>query len=453
MIMAQAHCPALLITAPSSNSGKTTVVAAMARYWSNQGKRVRVFKIGPDFIDPIFHELASGEPVYQLDIGMMGEAICKEHLYQAAQIADLILIEGVMGMFDGDNSSAQLAATFGVPLLAVIPASSMAQTFGAIVYGLAHYQDDVNLFGVIANYVGNEGHTAMLKDSLPDGIAFCGSLPHNPDIALPERHLGLVQAQEIKGIEDWLERAATVLSESCDLPLPAAVCFDSSVSGTTKFLAPHTLTQSPEPQPLSGKIIAVARDSAFSFIYRDNISVLEQLGAKIRYFSPLDDNYLPETNSLYLPGGYPELYLHRLSTNVTMIESIKQHINDGKPTLAECGGMLYLLEQLTTKEKKHFALVGAIAGQARMQTKLQGLGILNAAIGQHTLTGHCFHYSTSDITLPVVTIASQAGKTRMQEKVFFKNNTLASYVHWYFPSSPELIGDLFLGHLAMVVNQ
>lgn len=453
MSMAQAHCPALLITAPSSDSGKTTVVAAMARYWRNQGKRVRVFKTGPDFIDPIFHELASGEPAYQLDLGMMGEAICKEHLYQAAQTADLILIEGVMGMFDGDNSSAKLAATFGVPLLAVIPAASMAQTFGAIAYGLAHYQDDVNLFGVIANYVGSEGHTAMLKDSLPDGIAFCGALPRDPRIALPERHLGLVQAQEIEGFEEWLEHAAIVLGESCDLPLPVAVCFESAVSKASSFLNPCALTQSPASQPLVGQIIAVARDAAFSFIYRDNIRLLERLGAKVSYFSPLHDTCLPDANGLYLPGGYPELHLHRLSTNVTMIESIKQHIDDGKPTLAECGGMLFLLDQLTTKEQQHFALVGAISGQATMQTKLQGLGMLSATFGSHTLTGHCFHYSTSDIALPVIAIASQAGKTRMQEKVFLKRNTLASYVHWYFPSSPELIGDLFLGHLSMAVNQ
>ncbi|MCD9522991.1 cobyrinate a,c-diamide synthase [Photobacterium carnosum] len=443
-----ASCPALFITAPSSNSGKTTVVAAMARYWSNQGKRVRVFKTGPDFIDPIFHELASGEPAYQLDLGMMGEAICKQHLYLAAQQADLILIEGVMGMYDGANNSANLAATFGVPLLAVIPASSMAQTFGAIAYGLAHYQDNVNLFGVIANYVGSPSHAQMLRDSLPAGIEFCGALPRDNGIALPERHLGLVQAQEIEGIDQWLDYAASVLGDSCQLSLPAAIFFEASNSSLF-----NEQSNVFGIRPLQGQTIAVAQDCAFSFIYRDNICLLQKLGAQIRYFSPINDHRLPIADSLYLPGGYPELHLSALAANQPMLSAIKQHIESGKPTLAECGGMLYLLQQLTTKTGQKAELVGAIAGHGVMQTKLQGLGMLSATLGGHQITGHCFHYSTANISLAVIATAAQAGKTHMQEKVYFHKNTLASYVHWYLPSTPELTCDLFLGRLAMKIDQ
>lgn len=441
-----AYCPALFVTAPSSDSGKTTLVAAMARYWSNQGKKVRVFKTGPDFIDPIFHEFASGHPAHQLDLGMMGETICRQHLYQAALEADLILIEGVMGMFDGANSSADLAARFGIPLLAVIPAAKMAQTFGAIAYGLAHYQNNVNLFGVIANYVGSPGHANMLRDSLPEGIAFCGAMPRDNSLALPERHLGLVQAQELEGIDDWLEHTAKVLGKSCELPLPEPVCFEAPISDTGAFLS-STPVSNPASQPLCGQIIAVAKDAAFSFIYRDNITLLERLGANILYFSPIKDAALPMADSLYLPGGYPELHLKVLSENISMCRSIQQHIQSNKPTLAECGGMLYLLDELTTKNGETTEMLGALPGTASMQDKLQGLGMLSAEIDGHSLTGHCFHYSKSDIAQLPIAIASQAGKTRMQERVYLHHNTLASYVHWYLPSSPELACRLFLGQL------
>jgi len=440
------HCPALFITASSSDSGKTTLVAAMARYWCNQGKRVRVFKTGPDFIDPIFHELASGQPAYQLDLGMMGETVCRQHLYQAAQEADLILIEGVMGMFDGVNSSANLAAKFGIPLLAVIPAAKMAQTFGAIAYGLAHYQDDVDLFGVIANYVGSPGHAAMLKDSLPEGIEFCGAMPRDPSLALPERHLGLIQAQEIEGIDEWLDNAAKVLGESCDLPLPHPVCFSPPEDNDN---AAQFLTDEPISQALMGQRIAVAKDVAFSFLYRDNIRLLERMGARIQYFSPIKDQTLPEADSLYLPGGYPELHMAALEHNRPMREAILTHINKGKPTLAECGGLLYLLEQLTNTDGDSHQMVAALPGKAVMQSRLQGLGMLSANIGQHTLTGHCFHYSSSDIPLQPISIASQSGKTQMREPVYLHHQTLASYVHWYLPSSPELVCDLFLGRLTL----
>ncbi|ABV36765.1 CobB [Shewanella sediminis HAW-EB3] len=446
MSLDNAYCPALFVTAPGSDSGKTTLVAAMARYWSNRGKKVRVFKTGPDFIDPIFHEFASGSPAHQLDLGMMGETICRQHLYQAALEADLILIEGVMGMFDGANSSANLAAKFGIPLLAVIPAAKMAQTFGAIAYGLAHYQDNVNLFGVIANYVGSPGHAAMLEDSLPDGIEFCGAMPRDSSLALPERHLGLVQASEIEGIDEWLDRAAKALGDSCVLPLPAPVCFEAPDSESDNFLSSAPVSNLAS-QHLSGQTVAVAKDAAFSFIYQDNITLLESLGAQIQYFSPINDKSLPTADSLYLPGGYPELHLKALSENISMCTSIKHHIQSNKPTLAECGGMLYLLDQLTTKSGETTDMVGALPGKASMQDKLQGLGMLSAEIIGHSLTGHCFHYSKSDITQLPIAIASQAGKTRMQERVYLHRNTLASYVHWYLPSSPQLVCRLFLGQL------
>ncbi|SDJ78164.1 cobyrinic acid a,c-diamide synthase [Ferrimonas sediminum] len=432
--MTVAHCPALLVTAPASDSGKTTVVAAMARYWRNRGKRVRVFKTGPDFIDPKFHEVASGEPAYQLDLGMMGEAQCRRHLYRAAREADLILIEGVMGMFDGTTSSADLAVAFGVPALAVIPAAKMAQTFGAIACGLAHYRPDVTLFGVVANQVGSAGHATLLRHSVPDGIAFCGWLPRDESLALPDRHLGLVQAEELPDLDAWLDAAAQKLGESCDMPLPEPVAFQAG---------PEDEALQCLGQPLAGQRIAVAQDAAFAFVYHDNLSLLTQLGAELVTFSPLAGEGLPTCDSLYLPGGYPELHTGALGANNVLSQQIRDHIEADKPVVAECGGMLYLLQQLTDIEGQIHAMVGALPGSAIMQSRLQGIGILVAELEQNQIKGHCFHYSSSDIQLTPVTEAVQRGRVRVGEPVYTHRRVVASYVHWYFASAPALVARWF----------
>ncbi|AZG73299.1 cobyrinate a,c-diamide synthase [Shewanella livingstonensis] len=433
--MEKVMCPALFITAPSSDSGKTTVVAAMARYWRNKGKKVRVFKTGPDFIDPKFHEIASGQPAYQLDLGMMGEAICRRHLYQAAKDADLILIEGVMGMFDGTSSSADLAAKFAIPMLAVIPAAKMAQTFGAIAYGLAHYRKDVTLFGVVANKVGSVGHAKLLQQSIPDGIAYCGYLPRDEALALPDRHLGLVQAQEIPQLDSWLDTAASLLGESCDMTLPQAVSFEYEPQNK------HVLKCN---QLLKGQSIAVACDAAFAFIYHDNLSLLQNLGAELCLFSPLTDA-LPDCDSLYLPGGYPELHGRTLQQNHVLMASVQQHVASNKPVVAECGGMLFLLDTLTDKQNETFHFAGVLPGNATMKDKLQGIGILQVSIADELLKGHCFHYSTSDIKLQPIATAISTGRFGSSEAVYQHGSVIASYVHWYFASAPQVVANWFLG--------
>ncbi|WP_417347222.1 cobyrinate a,c-diamide synthase [Ferrimonas sp.] len=433
--MTQYRCPALLVTAPSSDSGKTTVVAAMARYWRNRGKRVRVFKTGPDFIDPIFHEVASGQPAYQLDLGMMGEAACRRHLAAAAAEADLILIEGVMGMFDGRSSSADLASLFGVPTMAVIPAAKMAQTFGAIASGLAHYREDVTLFGVVANKVGSPGHALMLEESLPEEIAFCGWLPRDESLALPDRHLGLVQARELPDLDAWLDVAAAKLGESCDMPLPEPVSFQA---------VPQDAELEALGQPLLGRTIAVADDAAFAFVYRDNLALLTRLGAELVHFSPLKDE-LPQCHALYLPGGYPELHGPALTANTLLMRQIRDFAGAGHPVVAECGGMLYLLEHLTDKQGQGTEMLGILPGSAQMQPRLQGIGMLSAEIQGFTLHGHCFHYSSSDIPLEPIATATQPGRVKVAEPVYRQGGVVASYVHWYFPSAPALVANWFLG--------
>ncbi|PSW05977.1 cobyrinate a,c-diamide synthase [Photobacterium lipolyticum] len=436
------QCPALVVTAPSSGSGKTTVVAALARHFHLQGKKVRVFKTGPDFIDPRFLEFASQQPVYQLDFWMCGEKHCKALIAEAAKEADLILIEGVMGMFDGHCSSADIAARLGIPVLAVIDAGAMAQTFGALAYGLANYRDDIEMFGVVANRVGSVHHAQMLQESLPENLAFCGWLPKESGITLPERHLGLVQADELEDLDQRLDRAAELIGEFGKVTLPPPMAFDDvSADKVTSHLA--------------GKTIAIARDRAFSFIYRANIDLLQAMGADVQFFSPISGDCLPDCDALYLPGGYPELSTGALAENQTLIAQIKQHVEQGKPCLAECGGMLYLNRSLTMLDGTTAILSDVLDADSAMQPKLAALGMVEAAFSynndtcnnSHTLRGHTFHYSTTQSNEQVLTQpVSQRG--RKTDPVWFKNNLIASYIHWYFPSNPKLVADIFSGKVS-----
>lgn len=417
-------CPALLISAPASHSGKTTVTAALARYWTKQGKQVRVFKTGPDFLDPMLLERASGLPVHQLDLWMMGEDNCRRRLAEAAQEADLILIEGVMGLYDGHTSSADIARLFAIPLLLVIDGSAMAQTFGALVYGLAHYQPDLQVFGVVSNRVNSAGHARYLQHSLPEGIHFCGYLPSNEAITLPERHLGLVQAAELSDLDVRLDLAAEQLASHGALQLPPLCEFSNPIS--------HKVWD----EGLNGVTIAVARDAAFSFIYRDNLQTLQQMGAQLRFFSPLSDAALPEADALYLPGGYPELYLDALADNQTMLQSIRAHVRADKPTVAECGGMLYLLNGLTDQEGHRRELLGVLPGEALMEPHLGGLGVLSAPFPFGEVRGHTFHFSSSQIRAGTTLEAAHPvhGKP---EPIYQQGRLLASYVHWYLGDQPE----------------
>lgn len=433
-----AHCPALLITAPASGQGKTTVVAAMARYHQRLGRKVRVFKTGPDFIDPMIHERASGASVYQLDLWMVGEKQSKQLLYQAAQEADLILIEGVMGLFDGEPSSADLAIRFGVPVAAVIDVSAMAQTFGALAHGLANYQtrdqetaqEKIEFAGVIANRVASEGHGQMLEDSVSDPKQWLGQLPRSEDVSLPERHLGLHQAADIDDLEKRLNAAADLIANTRLSELPPAVSFE------------HCINETPS-KTLAGVCIAVARDMAFSFVYRANLDLLNAMGAELVFFSPLEDEALPLADSLYFPGGYPELYLEQLSANKKLHQDIQQHYQSGKPIVAECGGMLYLLESLSDKEGNMSDMVGIIPASARMQKRLGGLGLQSASLPEGRLRGHTFHYSVFDHPPEFAYQAQHHRYDKPGEGIVRSKGLLAAYVHWYFPSNPEAAAKLF----------
>ncbi|MCF6338870.1 MAG: cobyrinate a,c-diamide synthase [Gammaproteobacteria bacterium] len=428
-------CPALFITAPASNQGKTTVTAALARFHTGHGRRVRIFKTGPDFLDPMILERASGNPVYQLDLWMGDEQHCRELLYAAAADADLILIEGVMGLFDGERSSADLARLFGIPVLAVIDGSAMAQTFGALAYGLANYQPDLPFAGVLANRVASERHYEMLEESLPVEQTAFGWLRRDADIALPDRHLGLVQADEIADLEARIDRAAAAL-QGVPEQLPPAVAFRNTVNDEPAETEARPL--------LKGVRIAIARDAAFAFLYRANLDLLRKLGAELCFFSPLSDECLPAAEALYLPGGYPELHLQQLTANEPMKTAIQAHHDLGKPIVAECGGMLYLSESLTDVQGERAEMAGLLPGHASMQSRLSNLGLHGIELPEGSMRGHTYHYSTLDSPLVPVAVSKGARKGRCGEPVYRQGRLNASYLHLYFPSNPVATAQLFL---------
>lgn len=424
-----ARCPAFLVSAPASGQGKTLVTAALARLHRKAGRRVRMFKCGPDFLDPMILEQASGAPVYQLDLFMVGEDECRRLLHEAAREADVILVEGVMGLYDGDPSAADLAARFGLPVLAVIDGSAMAQTFGALAHGLAGYREDVNLTAVLANRVGSARHAQMLEESLPPSITWLGALPRDPAVAFPERHLGLVQAAEIDDLETRLEQAVSNLPASAAW-LPPAVSFELPSAGAAI------------ERLLEGVRVAIARDAAFGFIYPANLVCLEAMGARLSFFSPLEDQRLPECDVLWLPGGYPELHLETLSANRAMIEAVRGHHAAGKPILAECGGMLYCMDALEAKDGSCAQMAGLMPGKATMQPRLAALGLQQVELPGGCLRGHTFHYSQIQTEEPALVRATTADG-RQGEPVFRIGSLTASYMHFYCPSSPHAVAEIF----------
>lgn len=424
------QCPAVLIAAPASGQGKTTVTAALARLHRNQGRRVRVFKCGPDFLDPMILARASGAPVYQLDMWMVGEQDSRRLLWEAAEEADIILIEGVMGLFDGTPSSADLARHFGVPVLAVIDGTAMAQTFGALALGLACYQPDLPFAGVLANRVGTVRHAQLLEGSLTQGLRWYGALSRETGIELPSRHLGLVQASELNDLDTRLDAAAAALAQTCQVALPPAVTFAVPVEHRVARL-------------LDGVRIAVARDAAFAFVYDASLDVLRDMGAEPVFFSPLHDAHLPACDSLYLPGGYPELHHLALAANTSMLADIRAHHAADKPLLAECGGMLYLLDALTDVDGARAELLGLLPGEAVMQKRLAALALQAVELPEGVLRGHTYHHSLTSTELQPIARGVSPNGGRGAEAVYRQGRMTASYVHFYFPSNPAAVAGLF----------
>jgi cobyrinic acid a,c-diamide synthase len=419
-----------LVSAVASGQGKTTVTAALARKFREQGMKVRIFKTGPDFLDPMLLECASGAPVHTLDLWITGVEPCRRLLAQAASEADLVLIEGVMGLYDGAPSSADLARAFGVPVIAVIDASAMAHTAGALALGLRDY-GPVELAGVIANRVASPAHAAMVASSLRT-IPLLGHLAQQ-ERSLPERHLGLLQPAEVADLDAMLDRIAGQLT--LDREAWAALRERRFDTGAAEESGKRLL---------AGRTIAIARDAAFAFLYPANLDCLRALGARLSFFSPLADEAVPpNADAVYLPGGYPELHAVKLSAASAWRASLRQAHADGKPIWAECGGMMALAESLADASGNAWPMAGLLPATVSMQTRLAGLGPQGLETAHGVLRGHTFHYSRLDTAVRPVAHTLRHPSGDAGEAVYRIGSLTASYFHAYFPSCPGAVAALF----------
>ncbi|MFN3956719.1 MAG: cobyrinate a,c-diamide synthase [Tepidimonas ignava] len=438
-----ARCPTLLIAAPASGQGKTTVTAGLARLLVRRGWRVRVFKCGPDFLDPQWLALASGQPVDNLDLWLNGEQDVAARLYAAAAANDVILIEGVMGLFDGEPSAADLAMRWRIPVLAVVDAGAMVGTVGALAYGLRHYRPGLPWAGVLANRVASDGHAVMVQGavaSAPDGAqaaGWLGALPRQEAFALPERHLGLTAAAELP---DALARLDAVADALAQTPLGQRDAADWAAWCVTLGAPPAA---EPVPPLLRGRTVAVARDAAFGFLYPANLQTLADLGAEVVFFSPLANEALPPCDAVWLPGGYPELHAPALAAATHTRATLAAHVRAGRPVWAECGGMLALCDDITLTDGTQWPLWGLLPGRVRMQPQLAALGAQSWATPHGVLRGHTFHYSTLQTALAPAAHTRPARGFGRAEAVFRHGSIHASYFHAWFASSPTATAWLF----------
>jgi cobyrinic acid a,c-diamide synthase len=445
------HLKGLVIAGTQSGVGKTTLTLGLLAALRRRGLLVQPFKVGPDFIDPGHHSRAAGRVSRNLD-GWMLSREANEALFsrQASQV-DVAVVEGVMGLFDGYNglseagSTAQVAKWLRLPVLLVVDARAMARSAAALVHGFATFDPELILAGVVFNHVGSAGHLAYLRQALAqlEGIKCWGGLPRNRELAIPERHLGLATAEDHPLDDGYLTQLADLMEAHLDL------------DGLLAALPRVPLTRE-EPQPAAPATVrlGVARDAAFCFYYPENLELLARFGAELVPFSPLSDRELPaDLHGLYLGGGYPELKASQLSANEAMRRAVREGAAAGLPIYAECGGLMYLAEEITDLQGERHPMAGALPLQVRMLPRLKALGyreITLAAAGPlgppgTRARGHEFHYSELTREPPglkrLYLIAGRRGGEPAAEG-YYCNQVLASYVHLHFGSNPEVARNL-----------
>ncbi|MFP4439180.1 MAG: cobyrinate a,c-diamide synthase [Chloroflexaceae bacterium] len=443
--------PRLMLAAPMSGSGKTTIAAGLIARFVAQGLRVAPFKVGPDYIDPTYHTLAAGRACHNLDAWMLPPDQIAGVLARRAQGADLALIEGVMGLFDGysgdddTGSSAHIARLTATPVLLILDARAMARTAAALVQGLRDFDPRLRVAGVLLNRVGSARHARMITDAIEGtlGLPVVGYLGRDEELHLPERHLGLIPTAEPGRWRAWVERVGATIAATVDLEQIRAL------AQTALPLAAPPLPNVIRP-PEHTTVIAVARDTAFSFLYEDNLDLLRAAGAELVFFSPLRDQALPPgTQALYLCGGFPELYAADLAANAAMRTGIRAAVEAGLPVYAECGGLMYLTEAIRDAEGHSFPMVGVLPGASHMTGRLTlGYRTVRALHDTwlwragETLRGHEFHYSICpDLPaglLPVYELLPDAMRVEARSEGAQVGNVIASYVHLHFLAYPDL---------------
>ncbi|MCR8631375.1 cobyrinate a,c-diamide synthase [Paenibacillus radicis (ex Xue et al. 2023)] len=447
----------MVIAGTGSGVGKTTLTIGLMAALRSMGHQVQGFKCGPDYIDPTYHTAVTGRISRNLDSYMLSHDIVKELYTRASLDADISIIEGVMGFYDGKNpktnegSTAEISMQLEAPVLLVVNCQSMARSAAAIVKGFQVLEPRARIVGVIANRCGSESHFRIVRDAIEQecGIPVVGFLLRNDDIQMPERHLGLVPSVERGELQPFFDRLSALITATIDVQRIWELAESPAVSLPDVDAGSSSLFRHRGSQAIK---IAIAKDSAFNFYYQENIELLEAYGAECVFFSPLAGESLPEgVHGLYLGGGFPEEFADRLTADETVKESIRSAIQRGLPTLAECGGFMYLTEAIEDTKGQSFPMLGIVPGFVRMQSKLAALGYrdITGTEGNFLLgpadkaKGHEFHYSTYH-PLPNTEnpYAYETKGMRGAKQEGYRNeqgNLIAGYTHIHFASEPELV--------------
>jgi len=446
--------PRIVIAGTHSGAGKTTVTLGLLRALQRRGMVVQPFKVGPDFIDPEWQTAAvtaaeqPGRLARNLDAWLLPPATVVELFARDADGADVAVIEGMMGLYDGVDgrseagSTAEVAKLLRAPVVLVLDVAGSVRSAAAVALGFVSFDPEVTLAGVIANRVGGGRHEQWLHDALDTaGVPLLGVLPWDDRLKLPERHLGLVPAAEhsareaidalADAVEEHVDVAALVRTAGLALPL---------VVPGPQIFPPMSVAQQ--------VALGVARDEAFSFYYEDALDLLESRGARIVPFSPLHDRDLPPVHGLYMGGGFPEIYARKLAENVRVREQVKEAVASGMPVYAECGGMMYLAQTLVDEAGREHPMVGALPLMTRMQPRLAALGYVTLTATTdsvllrkgETVRGHEFHFSTTTPLGPVeFGLTSVGGRGLAEGKDgICTPNVFASYAHVHFASHPVM---------------
>ncbi|HUA92171.1 MAG TPA: cobyrinate a,c-diamide synthase [Terracidiphilus sp.] len=442
-----------LVAGTASGVGKTTAALALMAASRSRGLVVQPFKCGPDFLDAGHHAAMCARPSHNLDSWMLSAEDNRALFASACRGADIAIVEGMMGLYDGaggatdEGSTAEIAKLLGLPVVLVLEASNSARSIAAVVKGFEGFDPQLRFAGIILNGVSSEGHYRMLQDAIRTvtTMPLLGRIPHTSLLAIPERHLGLQTIEEENAHEQRSAHFCDLARQHLDLAPLLALSPLLSETQSSAIPLPVGLTA-----PLR---IGVARDKAFSFYYADNLDLLRRHGAEILEFSPISDEVLPQDlDLLYLGGGYPELYAQDLSENRRMCDAVRSFAESGKPVYAECGGMLYLGQSLTAQEGRSFPMTGVLALEFEMTAQLAQFGYVEITLthdcllgraGQ-TARGHSFHYSRlrSNPSIPTCYRLHYSLSGRDEFEGYRYKNVLASYIHLHFRSNPAIVPSL-----------
>ena len=452
--------PRIMIAGAQSGTGKTTVSVALAAALRRRGMKVATFKAGPDFLDPTYLGTASGRPCYNLDTWMMGVEYTRSLLEGKSRDANISLIEGVMGLFDGaapdslEGSSAEIAAITGTPVILLVNAHGMSRSLAALVKGYSEFAPGVRIEGVIANNVGSPGHADALARALrASGLpGLFGAVPRGGFPPLPSRHLGLVTANGEILSEITLDALADAIERHVDVEAIARL---ADKAGDLKDAG----RSGEEARPKKPLKLALAFDEAFHFYYQDALDALEEAGFELVRFSPIRDRRVPAgASGLFLGGGYPEIFASDLAANEEMLASVRNAARSGMPVYAECGGLMYLSEEITDSEARAHRMSGVLPLRTRMLERRKALGYVEVELAADSLwgekgataRGHEFHYSElngdrdgSDPAVEKVYRVKLRRTGAVDAEGFQKGNVLASYAHLHLASRPETVRRLY----------